>query len=91
VPGSAATAVSADGAAVVGSCPDGASCSEAWRWTQGTGIVGLGFLSGDATSKVLAVSDDGSVVAGASDDKAARWVEGSEWEPDAARASGFLL
>jgi len=80
VPGSAATAVSADGAVVVGSCPDGASCSEAWRWTQGTGIVGLGFLSGDATSEALAVSDDGSVVAGASGAKAARWVNGSGWQ-----------
>jgi probable HAF family extracellular repeat protein len=80
VPGSAATAVSADGAVVVGSCPDSASCSEAWRWTQGTGIVGLGFLSGDATSEALAVSDDGSVVAGASGAKAARWLEGSGWQ-----------
>ena len=80
VPGSAAAAVSADGAVVVGSCPDSASCSEAWRWTQGTGIVGLSFLSGDATSEALAVSDDGSVVGGASGAKAARWVEGSGWQ-----------
>jgi len=80
VPGSEATAVSADGAVVVGRCPDGVTCSEAWRWTQGTGIVGLGFLSGDATSEARAVSDDGSVVAGASGAKAARWVEGSGWQ-----------
>jgi len=80
VPGSAATAVSTGGTVVVGSCPDSASCSEAWRWTQGTGIVGLGFLSGDTTSEALAVSDDGSVIAGASGSKAARWVEGAGWQ-----------
>jgi uncharacterized membrane protein len=52
--------ISADGSTVVGSCAD-----EAFRWTQGTGMVGLGYLTEDAyQSGANAVSADGSVVVG---------------------------
>jgi uncharacterized membrane protein len=64
------TAVSADGRVVVGSFgfygskPPG----QAFRWTEQTGVVGLGFLSGGhyAYSTAAATNRDGSVVVGAS-------------------------
>ena len=55
--------VSADGGVVVGI---GSSISdEAFRWTQATGIIGLGDLAGGRTeSTALGISSDGSVVVG---------------------------
>jgi probable HAF family extracellular repeat protein len=76
--GSAANAVSADGQVVVGES-EGASGTEAFRWTPGGGITGLGFLSGASPySTALGVSDGGSVVVGTSNDasgveRAYRW------------------
>jgi probable HAF family extracellular repeat protein len=77
---SAARAVSADGDVVVGSS-EGADGVEAFRWTSGGGIVGLGFLSlVDPFSEATGVSADGSVVVGNSDngsgDRAFRWTSG---------------
>ncbi|MGV2388389.1 MAG UNVERIFIED_CONTAM: hypothetical protein LVR29_08855 [Microcystis novacekii LVE1205-3] len=43
---SAATGVSADGSVVVGSSSSDTG-TQAFRWTQETGMVGLGFLSDD--------------------------------------------
>jgi probable HAF family extracellular repeat protein len=39
---------------------------QAYRWTAGTGTVGLGHLPGDSDSTATAVSGDGSVVVGVS-------------------------
>ena len=56
--------VSADGSTVVGKS-DGATGTEAFRWTSGGGMVGLGDLpGGTAFSIANAVSADGSVVVG---------------------------
>jgi probable HAF family extracellular repeat protein len=77
---SSASGVSADGSVVVGSS-DSASGNEAFRWTQATGMVGLGNLEwewgsfGDASG----VSTDGSVVVGYSSNElsfeAFRWTQ----------------
>ncbi len=77
---SAAAAVSADGAVVVG-YSIGSAGMEAFRWTDAGGLVGLGFLSGSSPdSEATGVSADGSVVAGTSDNgdgaRAFRWTSG---------------
>jgi probable HAF family extracellular repeat protein len=84
-----ANAVSADGSVVVGvSYPTtGGSAegtSEAFRWTAGSGMVGLGFLPGGVLSEALAASADGSVLVGWGDfgdpaaaSQAFRWTSGS--------------
>lgn len=60
-----ATAVSADGGAVAGysTSSDG---QQAFRWTQATGMVGLGYLPGaiSKSSTATGVSADGTVVVG---------------------------
>lgn len=59
---SIAYGVSQDGSFVVGGS---GSSPEAFRWTQETGMVGLGHLPGTgAYSEALAVSGDGSIVVG---------------------------
>ena len=65
--------VSGDGLVVVGS-----TGSEAFRWTQDSGIVGLGDLpGGDFESNAMSVSADGSVIVGRGEsclgDEAFRW------------------
>jgi probable HAF family extracellular repeat protein len=77
---SAALAVSADGSVVVG-YSESTYGPEAFRWTPGGGISGLGFLlPADPDSEATAVSDDGSVIAGtsrtATGDRAFRWTAG---------------
>ncbi len=69
--GSLAYGVSPDGSVIVGMSASGAVDPnsgrgwEAFRWTQATGMVGLGRLSGGlAKSRALGVSADGSVVVG---------------------------
>lgn len=60
---SVANAVSADGSVVVGEAFS--STTEAFRWTSGTGMVGLGGLPGGASySGARDTSSDGSVVVG---------------------------
>ncbi|NRA00706.1 MAG: PEP-CTERM sorting domain-containing protein, partial [Myxococcales bacterium] len=76
---SSALGVSADGSVVVGSSAS-ASGWEAFRWTQGGGMVGLGDLPGGTFySGARAVSADGSVVVGwavsASGHEAFRWTQ----------------
>jgi len=57
--------VSGDGQVVVGSSETGASfVSEAFRCTEATGMVGLGYLPGGDNSLALDTSADGSVVVG---------------------------
>jgi len=66
-----ALGVSADGSVVAGESSSVNSPDEAFRWTQGTGMVGLGYLPGGGPgvnlypgSNALGISADGSVVVG---------------------------
>lgn len=64
-------AISADGSTVVGSMMDGPINSQGFRWTESTGLVGLGRLYngpsvGSLSSGAADVSADGSVVVGSS-------------------------
>src|SRR5208337_4431920 len=77
---SSPSGVSADGSVVVGLSSDTSGNSQAFRWTESVGMVGLGFLPGGVTSSARAVSADGSVVVGLSSDasgnsQAFRWTE----------------
>lgn len=77
-----ATAVSPDGAVVVGEGTYFADVgAEAFRWTAETGMVGLGHLPGYQNSSARDVSSDGSTVIGISwqsgDARAFRWFEGT--------------
>ncbi|MFN7247936.1 MAG: PEP-CTERM sorting domain-containing protein [Microcystis sp.] len=78
---SEAYGVSANGSVVVGT-GYGATGSQAFRWTQATGMVGLGYLSGDGghgrESRAYGVSADGSVVVG---DNSIIYPDGSLQEP----------
>jgi probable HAF family extracellular repeat protein len=74
----AAYGISADGSAVVGYSCSTNSVSEAFRWTQATGMEGLGDLPGDVfSSMAFGASADGQVVAGRGatpdGDRAFRW------------------
>lgn len=72
----AVLAASANGSVLVGY-----SGSEAFRWTQAGGLVGLGYLSasGSPSSDARAISADGSVIAGysttANGTEAYRWTQ----------------
>jgi len=58
--------VSADGSVIVGTISNGYA-NEAFRWTQSSGVVGLGFLADDHRGSIATdVSADGSVVVGGS-------------------------
>ena len=61
---SEATGVSADGSVVVGKSASSASAAEAFRWTPGQAMVGLGLTQGALYSAASDVSADGSVVVG---------------------------
>jgi probable HAF family extracellular repeat protein len=58
--------LSADGSTIVGynAYGFGANGYEAFRWTEGTGIVGLGTLDGSKSSAAYDVSHDGTTVVG---------------------------
>ena len=76
LPGSffcSASAVSADGQAVVGDCVFGSGMTRAFRWTAVRGMVDLGVLPGGSFSYANAVSADGAVVTGGSAGHAFRW------------------
>lgn len=63
-PSSSARGVSWDGSVVVGET-NSTGLGQAFRWTESTGMVGLGFLPGDPDDNAAAdVSADGSVVVG---------------------------
>jgi probable HAF family extracellular repeat protein len=59
---SSARDVSDDGSVVVGVSLSPAT--EGFRWSLGTGMVGLGFLPGGDTSRALTVSRDGTTIGG---------------------------
>ena len=61
---SEATAVSADGAVVVGKSASSSSGEEAFRWTSALGLVGLGVPQDALTSTATDVSADGTVIVG---------------------------
>lgn len=87
--GSRARGVSADGSAIVGWTTSTELVTEAFRWTESTGLVGLGDLpGGDFESRAIGVSADGSVVVGSgssgtgsSADEAYRWTHTSGMVP----------
>ena len=73
--GSNAFGVSADGATVVGRIYTGAG-SEAFRWTNSTGMDRLGHLAGgNGLDVAYAVSGDGSLVVGYGGGKAFEWTQ----------------
>ncbi|MBI5762666.1 MAG: PEP-CTERM sorting domain-containing protein [Planctomycetes bacterium] len=61
---SRATAVSMDGLVIVGGGTSDVVDSEAFRWTEETGTLGLGLLPGGNFSEARGVSGDGSIVVG---------------------------
>jgi probable HAF family extracellular repeat protein len=64
---SAATAVNFDGSVVVGVAgQSGLGQTQAFRWSQATGIAQLGVLPGQGASAAAAVSGDGRIVVGLS-------------------------
>gem|GEM_PF-355911 len=87
---SAAAKVSANGSIVVG---DGATTNDAtvaFRWTQGSGLVSIGDLSGGGVfSQAKSVSADGSVIVGFSE--SATGNEPFRWTPGGGLVSlGYL-
>jgi probable HAF family extracellular repeat protein len=59
-----ATAMSADTNVVAGFAMSDLGIRQAVRWTQATGMTGLGFLSGYAWSSASAISADGTTIIG---------------------------
>jgi probable HAF family extracellular repeat protein len=57
-----ATALSADGRLIAGK--NGASSPSIFRWTESTGIVDIGTLSGTSDPEILAVNETGSIMVG---------------------------
>lgn len=96
-PFSLATAVSADGAVIVGTS-DSAIGQQAFRWTTSTGMQGLGLLS-NAITTAIAVSSNGNVivgyaqVGGQQDYRAFRWdaTSGIQYIADILQGAGVDL
>ena len=64
-PRSEAFAISLDGSSVVGTAKSAFNLTEAFRWRQGTGMVGLGFLQPGADFSVaIATNATGDIVGG---------------------------
>jgi probable HAF family extracellular repeat protein len=74
-------AVSDDGSVVGGGVSFDFGDYRAFRWTSGTGIVNLGFLSGGNSAQVYGMNADGTVIVGNSNSStdiyAYRWTTGS--------------
>lgn len=64
LPRSSAWDVSTNGSVVVGYLDDGTDGYEAFRWTQTTGMVGLGALPGESSSAAWRTSADGNTIVG---------------------------
>jgi probable HAF family extracellular repeat protein len=86
-----ARGVSADGSVVVGESRNGET-SEAFRWTQSEGMVGLGFLAGsNVYSSASGVSADGSIIVGGSGQGAYGNTEAFRWTQESGMAGlGFI-
>lgn len=84
-----ASAVSADGTVIAGTRQLQKSVGEAVRWTDATGVEGLGFFPSDSPSSTAqAISRDGSVIVGISNTNQAsgvghifRWTVDSGMQP----------
>jgi probable HAF family extracellular repeat protein len=74
---SSGTALNADGGVVVGWFQGTSGRSSGFRWTAKEGVVDLGRLPTSLDAVALDVSDDGSVVVGASGWRAFRWTPGT--------------
>jgi probable HAF family extracellular repeat protein len=88
--GSEAYAVSADGSTIVG---DSSSLSgmQAFRWREGAGMEGLGYLNGGALSEAWGVSGDGAVVVGRGKSASPVTLEAFIWTPSGGmQGLGFL-
>ena len=74
------TAISSNGTIIVGwgYRPDGSggTITEAFQWTESTGIIGLGHIVG-IHSEANGISDDGNVIVGTSYFNAFRWTAGT--------------
>src|SRR5688572_7758708 len=82
-----ALAVSPDGRIVVGrGSPE--SGSEAFWWTLGSGMIGLGHAAGGDTGEAMGASADGSVVAGQGNATAA-YMDALRWSGGSAVSLGF--
>ena len=93
LPYSTAYGISGDGNTVVGFGhqnilqTNGVAGDQAFRWTQATGMVGLGYLNvGDNYSLAAATNSDGSVVVGNSSNTVAGTAEAFRW----AQATGMV-
>lgn len=64
-----ATAMSADTNVVAGFAMSDAGIRQAFRWTQATGMTGLGFLPGYTASTATAISADGTTIIGTVSDQ----------------------
>jgi ethanolamine transporter EutH len=68
----ATRAISSDGSASAGTLlnvdPDGffVVSEQAYRWTSGNGVFGLGYLPGQDDSTSLGISSDGTIISGTS-------------------------
>jgi probable HAF family extracellular repeat protein len=78
---SIANGVSADGSVVVGYGDQfilnfGSQVYQAFRWTQSSGMVGLGWIdTADKFSQAYGVSADGSIIVGVDGQQAFRWTQ----------------
>ncbi|MEO1277986.1 MAG: GC-type dockerin domain-anchored protein [Planctomycetota bacterium] len=83
---SIAWAVSADGTVVVGESRDRGGdpdARQAFRWTQDSGMVGLGFPDGTDKSQAYGTNDDGSIVVGNASQPGLRgWIWRSGTRPE---------
>jgi len=70
--------VSADGSVAVGNSSS-VSGEQAFRWTQATGMAGLGHLPGGSYSVANGVAANGSVVVGAGSSVNAQYYEAFRW------------
>jgi probable HAF family extracellular repeat protein len=61
------TAVSANGAVVVGTSTSASGKSQAFRWSAANGLRGLGFMAGGTSSSAKAISADGMNIVGDGD------------------------
>ena len=77
--------ISADGSVVVGSRTIG-NVTEAVRWSQESGLVGLGHFPGGNKSYAYAASQDGAVIVGASDSGAGD-LQAFRWTPSSGLVS----
>jgi probable HAF family extracellular repeat protein len=83
-----ALGVSNDGSVVVGYDYSPINESQAFRWTQSGGMVGLGYLPGGRfLSRANGVSGDGSVVVGSGDSASASGTEAFRWTPSGGMVS----